>query len=66
MKMVARIPAFVLPLNLYTACIYGGKSSQNRPCFVAGQCLSRNSQHFAVPQGGLQVDSLASNFYMML
>ena len=50
-----------LQCALHVACGFGGRSS--RPYFVAGECFSRQAQHYVVHSGGLPCDAIASHFY---
>ena len=47
---------------LHVASLHGGRTSGRR-YFVAGECFSRQFQHYVVRQGGLPCDSIASHFY---
>ena len=51
-----------LQCALHVACIHGGRTSGRR-YFVAGECFSRQFQHYVVRSGGLVSDALASHFY---
>ena len=51
-----------LQCALHVASLHGGRTSGRR-YFVAGECFSRQFQHYVVRQGGLPCDSIASHFY---
>ena len=51
-----------LQCALHVACIVGGRTASRR-YFVAGECFSRQFQHYVVRSGGLPCDATASHFY---
>ena len=51
-----------LQCALHVACGFGGRSASRR-YFVAGECFSRQAQHYVVKTGGLPCDAIASHFY---
>ena len=51
-----------LQCALHVASVWGGRTS-NRRYFVAGECFSRQLQHYVVRSGGLPCDAIASHFY---
>ena len=51
-----------LQCALHVASQFGGRTTTRR-YFVAGECFSRQFQHYVVRQGGLPCDSIASHFY---
>ena len=42
--------------------MFGGRTASRR-YFVAGECFSRQFQHYVVRSGGLPCDAIASHFY---
>ena len=51
-----------LQCALHVACMFGGRTASRR-YFVAGECFSRQFQHYVVRSGGLPCDAIASHFY---